>query len=962
MYKHLFKTVLWVVWIFWILLLWTVNAEYSQIINITWFNASGQSWQLIQSFTQKRDDLELYFVTSTWSISHYTIMDRNMWATEVYNQNYSTPNTWSFWYQYQRWNNYWFEPCYEENCNTFPWWETTGYKQIPKSTWSMYVPSKYWNNVYLWWSHLSWMASWSNYDNIRWWSWDNSTKNWSGSKLDRKWPCSNWYYIPSTYDWWILLNAWKNSDVYDKKSLSNILLLPPAGYRSYLFSMLGLDTAHCWSSSPDPTNLDKASSLLWYFMSYAVGYRAGGLSVRCFKNFNNDLSTKFSLHMNGWKKTVISFTGGIWEWKIIVLKTPTRDYSTFVWWYDSATGWNEIREWDTVPNHLYAKWNCIQWYEENETKDGCIEKTYYINYNLNGWVNNENNAWTYTIKTETINLLDPIKEWYSFFWRYSDPELTVKVTKILKWSVWDKILYAKRGCKAWYVENDEKTACEKVRVEFDANGWKFENEGVTFQKEISVIQVPNFETKISHTPNLTDEWEYETDKIDNLVYYGWTYGWVSMVFYQPAYIDSVKIEWAESLNLNIKYAWNICGWGSSPVAKYFWSGEHLDYGDSNTSTAEFFISEVPSEQWTVGEVNRVVSWDSITIYKPSQCPDYGRFITVSGTWMKEVAEYPDDAFDNIPQPSRNGYKFAWWYLADGTEFNTWNISTWEVTKVYAKWGCADGYEDKWWECVKKSWWSSGWWGGGWGWGGGSPSNTVSTSSQTWSQIDLNTGSTASWTNAKEPETNTWNKIGIETWDVVDTPEQALENDNPAQDTTTNNQQWQNNTKRWWTYSPEFQQAYKFAHEKWITTMPTIEKANMDGKLTRIAMAKMLSQYAMNVLWQKPANIITPKFNDVTDKQNSDYDDWVTLAYQLWIMWQNMPWNNFRPNDEVTRAEFATALSRMAYWISDWEYKWTAKYYIHHMEKLVKEWIITKDDPNMKELRWYVMIMLMRSSK
>jgi hypothetical protein len=33
-----------------------------------------------------------------------------------------------------------------------------------------------------------------------------------------------------------------------------------------------------------------------------------------------------------------------------------------------------------------------------------------------------------------------------------------------------------------------------------------------------------------------------------------------------------------------------------------------------------------------------------------------------------------------------------------------------------------------------------------------------------------------------------------------------------------------------------------------------------------------------------------------------------------------------------------------------------------MEKLKKEWIITKDDPRMKEKRWYVMIMLMRSVK
>ena len=45
-----------------------------------------------------------------------------------------------------------------------------------------------------------------------------------------------------------------------------------------------------------------------------------------------------------------------------------------------------------------------------------------------------------------------------------------------------------------------------------------------------------------------------------------------------------------------------------------------------------------------------------------------------------------------------------------------------------------------------------------------------------------------------------------------------------------------------------------------------------------------------------------------------------------------------------------------------KYESTPKYYTNHMEKLVKEWIITKDDPKMKELRGYVMLMLMRSAK
>ena len=284
------------------------------------------------------------------------------------------------------------------------------------------------------------------------------------------------------------------------------------------------------------------------------------------------------------------------------------------------------------------------------------------------------------------------------------------------------------------------------------------------------------------------------------------------------------------------------------------------------------------------------------------------------TWY--TIETPDITFAN---PTKEWYNFDGWFT--DTQFTTWvttipTWTTWNIT-LYAKWT-----ENK------KSSWSSGW--------GGRSSNT--------SNKDKDTTNNPSVTDVTAPL-----ESGAQ-WDSNDGSPLSRGDTASAERGSTQN------------YTQEFQEAYEFAKEKWITTMLTINEANMDWKLTRIAMAKMLSQYAMNVLWQKPANIVTPKFNDVTDKQNSDYDDWVTLAYQLWIMWQNMPNNKFRPNDEVTRAEFATALSRMIYHTSDGEYKSTPKYYIHHMEKLVKEWIITKDDPNMKELRWYVMIMLMRSAK
>ena len=133
---------------------------------------------------------------------------------------------------------------------------------------------------------------------------------------------------------------------------------------------------------------------------------------------------------------------------------------------------------------------------------------------------------------------------------------------------------------------------------------------------------------------------------------------------------------------------------------------------------------------------------------------------------------------------------------------------------------------------------------------------------------------------------------------------------------------------------------------------------MNAPLTRIAMAKMLSYYAINVLWEKPDESRINKFNDVTEELDKKYDNGVTLAYQLWIMWINMSDNMFRPNDKVNRWEFGTALSRMLFGIADWD----KIYHEPHLKKLKEEWIITNDDPHLQEIRWYVMIMLMRSAK
>jgi hypothetical protein len=163
------------------------------------------------------------------------------------------------------------------------------------------------------------------------------------------------------------------------------------------------------------------------------------------------------------------------------------------------------------------------------------------------------------------------------------------------------------------------------------------------------------------------------------------------------------------------------------------------------------------------------------------------------------------------------------------------------------------------------------------------------------------------------------------------------------------------------YSSELQEAYSYAYKNGITTMNTIEKANIDWNLTRIAMAKMMANYAINVLWLSSFSDSSCNFDDVSASLNSDYWNGVTNACKLWIMWQNM-WSKFRPNDTVTRAEFGTALSRTlhkALWttLSDW-----SPYYTTHLNYLNTNKIMNNiSNPDMLEQRWYVMLMMMRSA-
>jgi len=57
-------------------------------------------------------------------------------------------------------------------------------------------------------------------------------------------------------------------------------------------------------------------------------------------------------------------------------------------------------------------------------------------------------------------------------------------------------------------------------------------------------------------------------------------------------------------------------------------------------------------------------------------------------------------------------------------------------------------------------------------------------------------------------------------------------------------------------------AYQFAYTYQITTMPDCLSANMDGSLIRSHAAKMMSNYAMNVLDKEPDTEKVCEFDDM----------------------------------------------------------------------------------------------------
>lgn len=130
-----------------------------------------------------------------------------------------------------------------------------------------------------------------------------------------------------------------------------------------------------------------------------------------------------------------------------------------------------------------------------------------------------------------------------------------------------------------------------------------------------------------------------------------------------------------------------------------------------------------------------------------------------------------------------------------------------------------------------------------------------------------------------------------------------------------------------TYSTEVEGAYSYAYANSITTVSPIDAANPYGKATRAQVAKMIANWAAGVLDLEANTAVPCDFSDSAAAEG-DLATYMTKACQMGLMGQGV--TAFRPNDAVTRGEFATVLSR-ALWGE--ENNGGNPFYTKHMEAL-----------------------------
>jgi hypothetical protein len=192
------------------------------------------------------------------------------------------------------------------------------------------------------------------------------------------------------------------------------------------------------------------------------------------------------------------------------------------------------------------------------------------------------------------------------------------------------------------------------------------------------------------------------------------------------------------------------------------------------------------------------------------------------------------------------------------------------------------------------------------------------------------------------------------------------------------------------YIKEWNDAYIWSYTLNITTNPDIKEANLKWVLYRKIAAKMMAEFAINVVHLTPDKNRICNFKDI-HKEIDELQYYIQLSCQLGIMgvdYYGNPDTIFNPNYVLTRDQLVTMFSRVLfgtkYNIKEGELTFMDRVknfffhslvniytalgikppvatsldrYTKHMEAIKKLWIMTNYTSTLKEFKGYVMVMM-----
>ncbi len=572
----------------------------------------------------------------------------------------------------------------------------------------------------------------------------------------------------------------------------------------------------------------------------------------------------------------------------------------------SFKAWNpevvEVTE-EATYTATYEAWDCDTGYKDIESICTKVEETYTLTLDVDGWTTKAQTSYTEVAYNAPIELPTDseviYKEWYTLDGWY-DGEIKVDNTYNVT---------ANKTLKAKWIANKHNITYKDWETELN----KVENKDYWTEIE---YYVPEKEGKVfmgwnPELPATMPDSNLEVNAIWEEIPAETQLNWADEggAEYSIAIVDSIESENPQNATDNDK---------PQKTEEVKWT----EVADSWKTATVLWWLDVKIMKKKEGEVSEVTNW-SIQFKNA-----YKLRIPVNGKWISNWSSIRVKVKHN-----------TWWFWLVWLANSAVACDEWKAT--------ADGYNGsalsvvcEWTKCYVEIYTCSASQfvaftqenkstpsGGSYSWGGGgSRSNTADDTKNTTTDT------------AKLDETKT------DTDNDTDTKE---ENNDAAQTET---------------YSDELVAAYKWAYGQWITTMPTIQKAKLNDSITREQLAKMMVQFMSKVLGKQPIKSDVPNYADVTVQSRwQEMYDYVTLAYQYQIMGIDANGNalkNFKPTGTVSRAEFATVLSRVLF--GDTYNQNSGNYRELHIQALNTAGILNNTNPTITELRGWILLMLYRS--